>query len=380
MEHRSSAANDIKKGQQLNIDFHYGIVYVMGRLAGMKATEAQTVAHACQYIDDATTPGRMNFAGGEAFNRFATAHTMIDYHTLNRVDASEVWVPFHFFPGGVGDTLDARAICRPDSQPVREMVVEALRRKSHGNGLHRLGVALHTYVDTWAHQNFAGFPSHDNSVSDLQSNDAVPETLLAHVKAGFKHLETEVVDSLFNSTKVWQGGLLVGHGAALHYPDLPYAKWSYVNGHGKLVIRDNLIDFLAAAEHAYSVMKSWVDGSERFDHKLSQNQKDALKSLLESNRDANGEIRLEGVATAVKSGKIPGIQEDLPDYVAKGIGSWKFAATGVEAVDDGNDTTSLPTLTAAFETSDYRYFHDAVKEARLLIIEDILPRYNVRLV
>lgn len=355
-------------------------MYIMGRLAGMQDTDSQIVAHACQYIDDATTPGRMNFARGEAFNRFATAHVMIDYHTLNRQDASEVWVPFHFFPGGVGDTLDERAMCRPDSEPVREMVVQALRRKSHDNGLHRLGIALHTYVDTWAHQNFAGYPSPYNSVSHLQSDDAIPETLIGRVKAGFSHLGAESVDLIFDSTKVWQGGMLVGHGAALHYPDLPYAKWNYINGHGKLVTRDNLPDFLDAAEHAYSVMKSWVEGSEKFDHKLSQDQKYAVKSLLENNRYEDGEIRLRGVADAVKLGKIPGIQEALPEYVAKGVGSWKFAATGIESIDDGNDITSLPTLTIEFETSNYRYFHDAVKEARLLITEEILPRYKVRLI
>lgn len=38
----------------MNTDFHYGVIYVMSRLAGMCLKDAQTVAHSCQYVDDAT--------------------------------------------------------------------------------------------------------------------------------------------------------------------------------------------------------------------------------------------------------------------------------------------------------------------------------------
>lgn len=38
----------------MNIAFHYGVIYVMSRLAGMCLKDVQTVAHSCQYVDDAT--------------------------------------------------------------------------------------------------------------------------------------------------------------------------------------------------------------------------------------------------------------------------------------------------------------------------------------
>src|SRR5947209_2863832 len=138
----------------MNIDFHYGIIYVVNRLAGLPPADAGTVAHACQYIDDATTNGVLTFAGGESFDRFASAHEAFDY--LNCLDSDNrlVWAPFHFLPGGEGDTFDKRVVCRKDSKVAREMVRRFLANHPEENELQALGVLLHTYVDTWAHQGF----------------------------------------------------------------------------------------------------------------------------------------------------------------------------------------------------------------------------------
>lgn len=365
----------------MNIDFHYGVVYVVARLAGLEVADATTIAHSCQYIDDATTDGRLDFSTGESFRRFATAHVMIDYHTLNRADDSEVWVPFHFFPGGLGDTLEERAICRPNSVPAQEMVRGALAAKGRPNGLHRLGVALHTYVDTWAHQGFAGVPSPVNSVSALQSDDSKGEDFVSTIKGYFSHLGTEVVDKLFDSTKAWRGGALVGHGAALTFPDLPFAKWSYTDGAGKHVVRDNLPDFLAAADHVYAVLSAWKQGNTTFEQlALPADARAALAKLLQGNRSNDADERLTLIRAALERGDVPPLKETIPIYIPKGDGSWKQKATGIVAADDNYGAADAPPFAESFETSDYRYFHDAVKEARLFITEEILPRHRVRLV
>ena len=49
----------------MNIDFHYGITYVLARLAGLNAEDSKIVAHSSQYVDDATTHGILHFSGGE---------------------------------------------------------------------------------------------------------------------------------------------------------------------------------------------------------------------------------------------------------------------------------------------------------------------------
>ena len=89
----------------MNIDFHYGVVYIVARLGGLPCEEALTVAHACQYVDDATTPGILRFAGGETFERFATAHKLFDYSNAENDQNRLVWTPFHFLPADVKEAL-----------------------------------------------------------------------------------------------------------------------------------------------------------------------------------------------------------------------------------------------------------------------------------
>src|ERR1017187_6906912 len=131
------------RGKTMNIDFHYGVISVTSRLAGLNPSDAQVVAHACQYVDDATTDGLLTFSGGESFERCASAHEMCDYQ--NAIDAQNrmIWVPFHFLPAAIGQTLDEKAVCRPDSEIAVAMVKKALARHDADNALHRLGVSLH---------------------------------------------------------------------------------------------------------------------------------------------------------------------------------------------------------------------------------------------
>lgn len=52
---------------------------------------------------------------------------------------------------------------------------------------------------------------------------------------------------------------------------------------------------------------------------------------------------------------------------AKGADSWKARATGIEALHGNGDV--LPLWTPTFEASDYRQFHDAVKEHRIVVTQ-----------
>jgi uncharacterized protein DUF6765 len=356
----------------MNIDFHYGVIYIAARLGGLSAADAQTVAHACQYIDDATTPGLLKFGGGQQFERFASAHKLFDYQNvqddLNRL----VWTPFHFLPAGVGNTLEERAICRPDSDVARDLVKHALARRGADNALHRLGVTLHTYVDTWAHQGFSGIESDYNKVSHLEAVDCTREDWLKRLERYTEHL----IDQF--QSDVLTRALPLGHGAALTYPDLPWAKWSYKNGKGKTVQRDNLPEFVTAADMACRVVQAWVAKAADFAGQpgLPASAKTALQQLLATNIDMNELKRLNVIRDAVAAGLIPGIQEPIPDYIAKGIGSWKHLATGIEVHGDGD---GFPQWTPEFETSDYRKFHDAVKEHRFAVVQEILPACGLRL-
>lgn len=356
----------------MNIDFHYGVVYVVARVGGLPRDAARTVAHACQYVDDATTPGILRFAGGETFERFATAHKMIDYSNTENDKNSLVWTPFHFLPAGEGKTLQEKAVCRPDSAVAREVMRRAIRQRNADNALHRLGVTLHTYVDTWAHQGFAGIECKFNRVSRLEALDCTPASWLARLADAtgrlIEHMESELLSE----------HLPVGHGAALHYPDLPWAQWRYIDGTGMPVSRQNLDEFVRAAEMACRVVQAFVAGSEAFESQpgLPVNVKDALRNLLRTNTSTDDQQRLEGICAAVEAGRVPGLRETIPGYVAKGPGSWKWDATGLQSDDDRGER---PQWSEAFERSDYRCFHDAVKEHRFVVTQEILPAHGLRI-
>jgi hypothetical protein len=218
----------------MNIDFHYGVVYIAARFGGMTAADALTVAHACQYVDDATTRGILRFKGGETFERFATAHKLFDYANTENDQNRLVWTPFHFLPAGEGETLEEKAICRPDSEVAREVVRRAIRQRDSETGLHRLGVTLHSYVDTWAHQGFAGIESPWNRVHLLEAQDCTRKGWLASLQLATEHLLERI------EADVLTVALPVGHGAALHYPDQPWARWHYIDGRNNFISRHNL--------------------------------------------------------------------------------------------------------------------------------------------
>ena len=356
----------------MNIDFHYGIVYIAARLGGLPVDQAQTVAHACQYVDDATTTGVLHFEGGEIFERFATAHKMFDYENGNDGQNRLVWVPFHFLPAGVGTDLDERALCRPNSLIAQEVVSYALKARDKENSLHRLGVTLHTYVDTWAHQGFAGIESDYNRVTHLQMENGAKDGWIQGLEKFVKRLEGEI-ESAFLS-RVFP----LGHGAALHYPDLPWIDWSYTNGKKEKVLRSNLEDFVTAADMACRVVQAYVASGSDFTSQsgLTQDQKDAIRNLLATNVDEDEKKRLTFIADSVRNGVIPGIREEIPKYIGKGIDSWKHKATGI--VSDGDDGPK-PAWTLDFERSDYRLFHDAVKEHRFVVTQEVLPNHGLRI-
>jgi len=356
----------------MNIDFHYGVIYLVARIAGMNQQQASTVAHACQYVDDATTHGLLFFEGGELFERFASAHAIYDYHNIDNDLNRLVWAPFHFLPAGQGETLEEKAICRPNSDIAKETVRQAIRSAHTPNALHRLGVTLHSYVDTWAHQGFSGIESDFNRVNDIDVAGLTPEGWAAKLIDATKYLINEV------ATDVVSRFFPLGHGAALHYPDQPWAVWSYVNGKGQTVKRNNLPDFVDAADMACRATRGFLANDEAFEGLpgLPESQKWALEQLLSSNRSEDADIRLQFIYESVPEGIIPDLIDTIPVYIAKGKGSWKHAATGLET---GDDSRIRPVYSSAFEQSDYRYFHDAVKEHRFVVTQGILPRHGLRI-
>jgi hypothetical protein len=359
----------------MQIDFHHGATYVLARLAGFDHDAAGVVAHAAQYVDDATQDGALDFRTGERYVRATSAHKTLDIKwNADAADNRLVWVPFHFLPGNApppagtapGEVFLRRMMCKPDSEIAREMVLDCVQRQDLPFALHRLGIALHTYVDTFAHQQFVGIVCDLNRLVDVTVDPDpayVHSDVYGHLTSGLSKLAAFVA-----------GHLPVGHAAATTLPDMPFLKWRFTRRNGETVVRDNPTDFLAAAQAAFNMARRYLACDPKLaDVPLPAADAAVIDRLLRETLMIEGESRhavwLQAIARGAFSfGPAP------VEYVDQGDGSWKMQALGSDPDDDSEETFVFD---SAFLTSHWKHFHDAVQHHRLFVVHELLPRFGL---
>lgn len=136
----------------MNIEFHYYTVYYLARQAGLGEHDAFTLAYSSQLVDHNLVGYRIMTPAGE----YPTVPTQ-NYGFWDEAYARDVYIPFHFFPGDNAESnrMDGQKnkfCCTPNSRQVKDLLINALESKN----LYRIGTALHTFADSWAHQNFSG--------------------------------------------------------------------------------------------------------------------------------------------------------------------------------------------------------------------------------
>lgn len=138
----------------VNVEFHYYAVFYLAQQAGFSDDDAETIAYSSQYLDNALVSYEVRAPQG-VYETLVTHH----FGFWDRGQEWEVWIPFHFYPAGETPDRPPRRDggrnpldVQPNSQRAKAMLVDALRSRD----LYRVGIALHTYADTWAHQNFTG--------------------------------------------------------------------------------------------------------------------------------------------------------------------------------------------------------------------------------
>lgn len=349
----------------MQIDFHHAVTYVAARIAGFPHADAEIIAYAAQYVDDATCSGTVRFKNGAQYQRTSSAHQMLDLKNLDNGDNREVWLPFHFLPGNgkdadPGDKFIYKLKCLPNSPIAKEMVRSVFEDRSKPYALHRLGVAMHVYADTWAHQGFAGVLHKVNEVEEAVS---------------------EGDTGIFGELKSFLGDVLddtippLGHGRANVLPDMPFLNWSYKDGHGDEVKRNNPADFLEAADNMCIAMKRYIAGDpDASVSGIDTANKAILSELFLKFTDEDGDRRhkcwLEEIGKGTFKVNDVEIKENLT-YNDKGRNSWKAEALGT-ALD-------LPEYNYSdnFLTSNWKRFHDAVQAHRFAVLHDILPKYGI---
>jgi len=257
----------------MQADMHYYGTYAMARAAGLTVEHARVIAYAAQYVDDSTTRGSEVHKDGGMFQAIATAHTgaeAIENSVVDHLEQRQVWVPFHFFPGGEGDSLSKQLVCRCDSKLAQEMVtnhIEYAASVIDQYGLELMGVTAHVYADTFAHYGFSGVSSRRNKVDgtsfELDVKDTRVKAYIMGKFSGFlaKYTPRFLVQNFRNfashGASAATGAL--GHGAVGTYPDRPFLRWrfDYLNGDDS-GWRENQETFLEACRKLHAAFSDFA--------------------------------------------------------------------------------------------------------------------------
>ena len=256
----------------MNKVFHYHTVKVVAIMAGFPPDEAQTIAYASQYTDDATEhkPIRIQNAPVEwviperykkwqYFDPICTAHSAKSWHRklwkwakfyLKPSVQRRVLMPFHFIPGEAkAENKEFDFVTRKNGTLAGLLITNAkdslLRAETEDHrtfGLVKLGVAIHTYADTWAHSGFSGrHSSLENDIENIRTkkDSSVWEKFISHTVS-------------FAAPDV-------GHAEASDTPDISSISWKarYANTRKtpKKIARDNTIEFLDASQRIFDHLK-----------------------------------------------------------------------------------------------------------------------------
>ena len=351
----------------MQIDGHHTLTYVLARLVGFEHKDADIISYSAQYVDDATNSGIVKFNNGAMFSRISSAHEMSLYdmkHYMNAHENHLVWVPFHFLPGN--DKLDAgknpegsfinKLICKPYSDVAVKMLDACMKDIDKPYFLHRVGITMHVFADTFAHQGFAGVVHDVNKVDDLECNN----------------YDMSFFDK--GLSKTLSEAFPMGHGAALTCPDMPFLNWQYINGLGEEIKRDNLELFINAAYDLYGQLGRVFEALGRKVNDINEKDFDVIRKNFESFKTDDGEERHQQWLKSIANGDFSFGAVNL-EYIPKGLGSWKYEAIGQKASKDREDEEFE--YKKEFLNSNWRNFHVALKAHRFDLINNILPQYNI---
>lgn len=350
----------------MQIDFHHAVTYVTARCAGFIHPEANTIAYAAQYVDDSTSSGPIWFDNKAMYLRSSSAHGSLDLRNLNNADNHLVWLPFHFLPGNGGLPADQnpegsfikKIICYPNSPVAEAMIEAAIADRKKPAALHRLGITMHVYADTWAHQGFAGVLHKVNEVEDLREIDNS-----GVFSGGLPNFVNNLLDDTIPP---------LGHGRALIFPDMPFLSWEYINGHEERVTRNNTDLFVLAAEAMCRAMQQYRSHENPAVQATGLPPADiaTLRNLFLRFKDKDGDVRHKKWLDAIADGAFSFGNASI-SYAADGKNSWKAAALGT------SQDVPVYSYSPDFLRSDWKLFHDAMQQHRLTVAHDILPQYGI---
>ncbi|KAF0123133.1 MAG: cytoplasmic protein [bacterium] len=152
----------------MDIEFHYFLTGLIAYRAGFNTDDARIIAYASQYVDenDLCLEIEDRSKGEKYFNYIS--QTMDILKPKNEL--MRIYPIFHFIPGEPGAWSARRRDGKrhilnttPNSENANEIIDDAFKADEQTR-LFRIGIASHSYVDTWAHQNFVGWYDYFNNI------------------------------------------------------------------------------------------------------------------------------------------------------------------------------------------------------------------------
>jgi len=152
----------------MDTEFHYWITGLIANRAGFSEEESSIIAYSSEYVDENDVSFKVkNKKNGGTYENLIS-------QTMNilkpKSELMRIYPIFHFIPGEP-DAATARRKdgkmhllnTTPNSGNANEIFDNAFK-SSEDTRLYRIGIASHSYVDSWAHQNFVGWYDYFNNI------------------------------------------------------------------------------------------------------------------------------------------------------------------------------------------------------------------------
>ena len=185
----------------MDIEFHFYQTYLIAARAGFDPKTAHLIAYSAQFVDDNDTIYEVCHNNDPVYD---ISNKREESHYRNYISQTKnilkpgyelvrIYPLFHFIPG---DSFHPGAWRKdgamhwlnttPNSDNARAIMDAALKVGTP----YRIGIAAHSYVDTWAHQNFVGVFDDFNSM-DTVLGLVAPN--VGHADAGYQPDEVRLV-------------------------------------------------------------------------------------------------------------------------------------------------------------------------------------------
>ena len=253
----------------MDIDFHYYVIKTLAYTAGFSEEDAQTIAYYSQQVDDFVkcSPMRVRkeppaFFVDKGYAKKAVGGTWQVMPHPTGIDILQsvrnqyqhtTLAAFHFLPANTLSEIESEpGFTRADYRCVRaddkraalvnriiEEAVEAVLEEKCERSLMQLGMALHTYADTYAHCGYSGLEGWENRafIKKALNQQTGKEEVPAYERFAYGEVPH------------------IGHGNSGHVPDIctyqiDVAMQKDEQDHActQHIVRDNLEDFLSCSK------------------------------------------------------------------------------------------------------------------------------------